>query len=170
MLPPPGPFHRFENRLHSQEHADLVYIDDLAVFGLADVLDGGKPGDAGIVDQNGNGSEHGFRSGDGGIPIRFRTNMEPSINRACADLGSDGPARLIGDIGNHDLGAFSGKQLRNRLPDAPTATGHDGDLARYSAHAISPCPPLPLPCSREPTPRIHCAVKPPSTARVAPVT
>ena len=43
--PPPRALHRRDRRLHAEERADLVDVDDLAVVVERRVVDGGEPQD-----------------------------------------------------------------------------------------------------------------------------
>ena len=74
--------------------------------------------------------------GDGGLRHRLRRLGRADVGRdedrlapGVHDLARDAVARVLGDLGHHDLRALLGEPLGVGLADAAARSGHDRDLA-----------------------------------------
>src|SRR5262249_19395086 len=72
--------------------------------------------------------------GDDFLPAILGGNVVLHEQRVFTDLGGDGAAVLLVEIGEHDLGTLFHQQDGSVLADAAGAARHDCNLARCSSH------------------------------------
>src|SRR5271168_696783 len=124
----PGSAHGIDDGSHSEKHAELVYpvvkVPE-RVVGLRQTARAIYPR---IVDQNVDSPERFLRRGDEVTPTCRIGDIVPHEMHATVKRVYQRRIRNI-DVGEHDLRAFGGEQLRRRcaLPSAPA--GDNRDLA-----------------------------------------
>src|SRR5262249_29897615 len=90
--------------------------------------------DGGIVDEDIDAAELLLGPGDDFLPALLGGDVVLDEQRVVTDLGGDGVAVLLVEIGEHDPGALLHQQGGVALADAAGAARHDCHLARSSSH------------------------------------
>ncbi len=127
-----GGLHRFDRRLHAEEGAGQVDVDDLLPLRHVERADLAERHDAGVVDQNVELAELVDRGRDRGLPLVGLRDVEVDVACGFTDLVGQCLALLVEDVADHHLGA-----LGNECPGmcGAHAPGAAADQCNFSVHA-----------------------------------